>query len=119
MTIALDPVFYGLYAKGSVTKIDVERRAKLPGAVAKCVYRFAMSHKGDRWSGHWATLARSINLAMDKPDKELRRMIRTALAALVKANVLKAGKLDGDIVTMERVHRSLPHRPGSLPASKP
>ena len=119
VTIALDPVFYGLYAKGSVTKLDVERRAKLPGAVAKCVYRFVMSHKGHRWSGHWATLARSINLAMDKPDKELRRMIRTALAALIKAGVLKTGKLDGDIVTMERVHRSLTHRPGELPASNP
>ncbi len=119
VTIALDPVFYGLYAKGSVTKLDVERRAKLPGAVAKCVYRFAMSHKGDRWSGHWATLARSINLPMERPDKKLRHAIRTALAALVKAGVLKAGKLDGDIVVMERVRRSLTHRTGELPNSNP
>lgn len=119
VTIALDPVFYGLYAKGSVTKLDVERRAKLPGAVAKCVYRFVMSHRSDKWAGHWATMARSINLPMDKPDKELRRMIRNALAALVKAGVLKVGKLDGDIVTMERVHRSFAHQPEKLPASKP
>lgn len=106
-TVTVDPVFHGLYSRGSVTKLDVERRSKLPGAVAKCVYRFAMSHRNDRWEGHWMTLARSINLPMDRPDKKLRHSLRTALTALVKSGVLATGTLAGDIVTMVRASRNL------------
>lgn len=108
--VTVDPVFHGLYSQGSVTKLDVERRSKLPGAVAKCVYRFAMSHRNDRWEGHWMTLARAINLDMDRPDKKLRYLLRTALTALVKSGVLTSGTLDGDIVTMVRASRSLRDR---------
>ena len=69
-----------------------------------------MSHRGDHWGGHWITLARAINLPMDKPDKELRRVLRTAIAAMVKAGILKKdSQLEGDVVTLVRVARSLPH----------
>lgn len=118
-TVTVDPVFHGLYSRGSVTKLDVERRAALPGAVAKCVYRFVMSHKNDRWEGHWMTLARAINLPLDRPDKKLRHALRTAFAALVKAGVLKVGKLDGDIVTTVRASRSLADRNRSLADRQP
>lgn len=110
-TVTVDPEFYELYSRGSVTKLDVERRTKLSGAVAKCIYRFVMSHRKDRWEGHWMTLARSINLPLDKPDKELRRMLRTAIAAMVKAGVLtKASRLEGDVVALVRSSRSFAHR---------
>lgn len=109
-TVTVDPVFHGLYSRASVTKLDVERRSKLPGAVAKCVYRFAMSHRSDRWEGHWVTLARAINLPMDRPDKKLRHALRTALTALTNAGVLGTGTLSGDIVTMVRASRSLTDR---------
>ena len=110
-TVTIDPVFHEMYSRGSVTRLDVERRSKLSGSVAKCVYRFAMSHRKDRWEGHWMTLARSVNLPLDKPDKELRRMLRTAIKAMVKAGVLtKASELEGDMVTLVRPARSLPHR---------
>lgn len=109
-TVTVDPVFHALYSRGSVTKLDVERRAKLPGAVAKCVYRFLMSHKADTWKGHWVTLARAINMPMDRPDKLLRHAIRSALASLVKAGVLSSAKLTGDVVTSVRASRSLTNR---------
>lgn len=109
--ITVDPIFHELYTRGSVTRLDVERRAKLPGAVAKCIYRFAMSHKPDRWEGNWMHLARAINLPMDKPDKELRRMLRTALSALIRAGILtKASRLSGEVATLVRSSRSLAHR---------
>lgn len=101
--VTVDPVFYELYSRGSVTRLDVERRAKLPGAVAKCLYRFIMSHKGPKWSGHWMTVARAINLDMDQPDKKLRQMLRGGIAALVKSGVLtKASALEKETLTMVR-----------------
>lgn len=101
--VTVDPVFSELYSRGSVTRLDVERRAKLPGAVAKCLYRFVMSHKGPKWAGHWMTVARAINLDMEQPDKKLRQLLRGGVAALTRAGVLtKASGLEKDTLTLVR-----------------
>ncbi|QAZ69687.1 RepB family plasmid replication initiator protein [Solidesulfovibrio carbinolicus] len=110
VSVTVDPVFHELYSKGSVTRLDVERRSKLAGAVTKCLYRFVMSHKGARWDGHWMTVARAINLDLSQPDKELRRLLRGAVAGMIKAGILAKGSaLKGENLALVRVARTLAH----------
>lgn len=102
--IVLHPLFYELYAKGSVTKLDVMQRAQLPGSVAKCLYRFVMSHRQCEWKGHFITVCRAINLKTNQEEKELKRSIRTGITALIKAKILtQDSKIIEDIVHLVRV----------------
>ena len=107
VSVTVDPIFHELYSRGSVTRLDVERRATLPGAFAKCLYRFVMSHKSDAWKGHWMTVARAINMQMVQPDKKLRQQLRAAVAGMVKAGILtKGSSLKGEVLTLVRAVRT-------------
>lgn len=106
LTVTVNPYFAELYAAGSVNLLDLAKRAELSRPVSKALHRFATSHRGD-WRGHFLTLAAAINLDMDQPQKQLRRLIRQGMTELRKVGVLTTkSKFAGDVVTLAVVQGS-------------
>lgn len=106
LTVTVNPYFAEMYAAGSVNLLDLAKRAELSRPVSKALHRFATSHRGD-WRGHFLTLAAAINLDMDQPPKQLRRLIRQGMTELRKVGVLTTkSKFAGDVVTLAVVQGS-------------
>lgn len=113
LTVVINPYFYEIYAKGNVTRIDVERRMRLKSAIAKALYRFVMSHRDPEWSGHMLTLAAALNLATNRPLPQVRRLIKKAIKDLRKENILtrKSNLFPGDIVKLFRTEEATARMP--------
>jgi len=119
ISITVNPYFHEMYGQGAVTLLDVPTRLKLSGQIARAMHRFICSHRDLRWQGHFLTLAGALNVGVDAPHFEIRRQLKTAITALVKAGVLEArtSGIKGDIVTLTRVKTTLESRSQkSLPA---
>jgi hypothetical protein len=100
LTVTVNPYFAEMYAAGIVNLLDLAKRAELSRPVSKALHRFATSHRGD-WRGHFLTLAAAINLDLERPQFELRRQVKQAMAELRKVGVLAArSKFSADIVTL-------------------
>lgn len=87
--ITINPFFYENFARGSVTLLDVIQRAELRSPIAKSLHRFIMSHKGNVWEGHFLTLAPSLNMDLDQPQKKTKQQIKQAVKKLVDHKLLE------------------------------
>lgn len=107
LRVTVNPFFYEMYIAGTVTLIDVMQRNSLKSAVSKSLHRFIMSHRADKWEGHFLTLANTLNLDSTQPSFQLRRQIKGAIAELVKAGVLTgaSGFSGRDVVSLRRSQR--------------
>ena len=104
LTVTVNPFFYEMYMAGTVTLLDVIKRGRLRSPITKSMYRFIMSHRG-KWSGHFLTLARALNLDHEnQPDKQLRRQLKTAITELTKHGHLEqdSGFISKDIIKLIR-----------------
>ncbi len=88
LVVTVNPYFYECYATGSITLLDIIKRSKLKSPISKALYRFVQSHKGAEWIGHFLTLASTLNLDRNQPDKEIKRYIKRATNELIKNKIL-------------------------------
>ncbi len=106
LEFTINPYFYEAFIGGTVTRIDVIKRASLSSPVAKLLYRFIQSHRDDVWEGHYITLAHSLNLDVDQQAKELRRLLKDAIKRNIEKNIMRADsgflKNSPDIVVLHR-----------------
>ncbi len=106
LSATINPFFYESYYAGTVTMIDVLKRAGLKGSIAKALYRFVQSHrKNPVFTGHFLTLADALNMDRDQPSKKTRQLLKTAILELIKHSILtpESRFIDQDIVKLERV----------------
>ena len=104
LKITLNPYFYEIYMKGNFTLIEIEQRRRLTSPIAKALHRFVLSHRDNTWQGHFLTLAATLNLNIEQATKEIRRLIKLAMAQLIKENILtKQSKfVSQDVVRLDR-----------------
>lgn len=94
VNISLNPYFLALYGANMTTGINLDKRAKLKGDVAKALYRFLETHSGGGVPFGLITLCNAINLNTDQPKAEIRKVIRKSLAELQKQGNVKRWKID-------------------------
>lgn len=107
----INPFFYETYVAGRVTLMDVAKRMSLKGTVAKALYRFVQSQRGNPvFEGHFLTLADALNMDREQLPKQLRRLLKTAISELVRQGILmkKSGFVDQDIIRLNRTPEALP-----------
>jgi hypothetical protein len=105
LVITVNPFFREFYLQERVTPLDVLRRAELKSPISKALYRFIQSHRNPKWGpAHYLTLAKSLNLDLDQPERQLRRQIKTAIQDLTTRNILTdESKFEGkDLVVLCR-----------------
>ena len=104
LKITLNPYFYEIYMKGNFTLIEIEQRMRLTSPIAKALHRFILSHRDNTWQGHFLTLAATLNLNVEQPAFEIRRLIKLSINQLIKENILsKRSKfISQDIIRLER-----------------
>jgi hypothetical protein len=106
VVISVNPYFFHTYNQGAITLIDVMERSTLKSPVAKCLHRFMRSHQAERWKGHFLTLATTLNLDLDQPNKEVKRYIKRAIDELRQVGFLAKGsgfpKATPDVVVLVR-----------------
>ena len=105
LCVTINPFFYETYLAGRITMMDVTRRLGLKGILAKALYRFVTSQRGNpAFAGHFLTLADALNMDREQPAYITRHQIKTAINELIRHNVLtkKSGFVDQDIVKLAR-----------------
>lgn len=105
LKVTVNPFFREFYIRERITKIDVEKRAELKSPISKAIYRFSQSHRDDIWGpAHYLTLAKSINMNLDQPEKQIRRQIKTAISDLIGRGILTAdsGFVSRDMLKLVR-----------------
>ncbi len=104
LKITVNPYFYEVFVVGTVTLIDVVERAKLKSPIAKSLMRFLQSHRAGQWGpAHYLTLARTLNLDLEQPPKQIRRLLKGAIDELLKTGWLSAGDFESkDLVSFTR-----------------
>ncbi len=101
--ITVNSYFLALYGANMTTGIDLDKRAKLKGDVAKALYRFLETHTGGGVPFGLATLILAINLNTEQPLFTIRKIVRNALAELQKNGIIKRWKIDkNDLVHIFR-----------------
>jgi hypothetical protein len=111
LTATINPFFYETYMAGTVTWLDVVKRIRLKGVIAKALYRFVQSHRTNPvFQGHYLTLVDALNMDREQPAYEVRRQLKTAIAELIRQGILtkKSRFREQDIVTLERAPEALP-----------
>lgn len=111
LSVTVNPFFYEAYYAGTVTMIDVLKRAELKGNIAKALYRFVQSHrKNPVFTGHFLTLAQALNIDIEQHAFEIRRYLKKAISELIKHNILnnKSKFIEQDIILLERTCDSFP-----------
>ena len=112
LTATINPFFYETYMAGRITLMDVAKRMRLKGTIAKALYRFIQSQQHAIFTCHFLTLADALNMDREQPGKEVRRQLKTAINELVRHGVLmkKSGFVEQDIIKLERTAQALPER---------
>lgn len=87
----INPFFYRHFMAGSLTRIDLKKRASLIMPIAKHMYRFMKSHQADVWHGHYMKLAEALNIDLDLPAKEIRRYIKNAVSRNIEKGTFLPG----------------------------
>jgi len=111
LSVAINPFFYETYYAGRVTLVDVAKRMSLKGAISKALYRFVQSHKANPvFTGHFLTLADTLNMDREQPQRKMRQLLKTAINELIRKGVLmkKSGFVDTDIIKLNRAPEALP-----------
>lgn len=92
--IYMNPYFVALYGANLTTGIDLDKRAKIKGDVAKALYRFLETHTGSGVPFGLMTLCHAINVNVEQQIYEIRKVIRKALSELQKQGHVKRWKID-------------------------
>ena len=110
--VCVNPYFFEQYIAGTVTLIDVLERQKLKSPIAKSLMRFMQSHRGEKWgAAHFLTLARTLNLDLEQPPREIRRLLKGAIDGLLKSGWLSAGGFESkDMVSLTRATKASTRR---------
>lgn len=112
LSATINPFFYETYFSGHVSLMDVQKRMAIGGSIAKGLYRFVQSHssKTPLWTGHFLTLAQTLNMNTEQPAFKLRQLLKTAINELVTQGILakQSRIMKQDIVTLYRVDGALP-----------
>lgn len=94
VSVFLNPYFLALYGANMTTGLNLDKRAKLKGDVAKALYRFLETHSGGGVPFGLITLCNAVNLNTDQPKAEIRKVVRKSLAELQKQGNIKRWKID-------------------------
>lgn len=112
LSATINPFFYETYFSGTVTLMDVQKRMAISGSIAKGLYRFVQSHsaKSPLWTGHFLTLAQTLNMDTEQPAFKIRQLLKNAINELVAQGVLtkQSRIMRQDIVTLDRALGALP-----------
>lgn len=112
LSATINPFFYETYFSGSVSLMDVQKRMAIGGSIAKGLYRFVQSHssKAPLWTGHFLTLAQTLNMNTEQPGKKIRELLKKAINELVAQGILtkQSRMMKQDIVTLYRADGALP-----------
>ena len=104
LTVTVNPYFHEMYMAGSITLLDVIRRARLKSPIAKSLDRFIQSHRDKSWRGHIITLAVALNLDLEQPMKQTRRQIKDSINILINNGILEpSSTVKNDIVTLAKI----------------
>lgn len=117
----INPFFYEAYYAGTVTMIDVLKRVKLKGNIAKALYRFVQSHKKNPvFTGHFLTLADALNMDREQPLWKTRQLLKSSITELIKNTILTKNSyfIDQDIIILERSHTTFPIKQLESPTPK-
>jgi hypothetical protein len=108
LTVTVNPYFCEMFVAGTVTLLDVIERAKLRSPIAKSLMRFMQSQRNNQWGpAHYLTLTRTLNLDLDQPAKQIRRLLKGAIDELLKSGWLSAGGFESkDLVSLTRADKS-------------
>ena len=108
LTVTVNPYFCEKFVAGTVTLIDVIERAKLRSPIAKSLMRFMQSQRNIQWGpAHYLTLARTLNLDLEQPPFQIRRLLKGAIDELLKSGWLSAGGFESkDLVSLTRAANS-------------
>jgi hypothetical protein len=92
--VEIAPHFLAKLDLGLITSIDLKFRSQIRGDIGKALHRVLESqrdfYKKGRWSVSLLELCQQINIAK-APIFEIRRMIRLAMAELIRLHYLKQG----------------------------
>jgi hypothetical protein len=112
LSATINPFFYETYFSGHVTLMDVQKRMAIGGSIAKGLYRFVQSHssKSPLWTGHFLTLAQTLNMDTEQPAFRIRHLLKKAINELVAQGILtkQSRMIKQDIVTLYRANAALP-----------
>mgnify|MGYP002641439363 CR=1 FL=1 len=100
MKISFNPYFLEMFGAGFITNLDLKLRAGLKGDISKSLYRFYQGQRDYEYRCHMLTLARAINMNLETPSYEIRRLLRKALSELKRSGYLKRWTMPKDIVTV-------------------
>lgn len=110
LSVSLNPYFHEVFQLNAYTLIEMEKRMKIGVPIGKALYRFVSSQR-DGWHGHYMTLAKVLNLGIQRPNFRIRDDIRTAIRILVSEKILsKRSCLDGEIVNLIPQNPSFPQK---------
>lgn len=109
LTVTCNKYFYEQFIEGNITLLDVIERAKLKKPTSKALYRFTMSHKGRTWQGHFITLAKTLNLDIERPKRKIRDTLKRAIDELIKAKIItnQSKFISREIIYLERCYKAL------------
>lgn len=112
LTVTINPYFYEQYIQGTVTLIDVLERARIKSPIAKALMRFMKSHRDDTWGpGHYLTVGKALNLDLEQPAFQIRRLLKGAMKELVGLGLLTEGEfVSTDLVKITRRPRNAKHK---------
>ena len=100
LQVTVNNYFIETYSN-SFAFIDLKLRNQLKGDIAKALLRFYSSQSHDTFSCHILTLASAINLDVNQPLYQIRRLFRNGHKELVKQGCLKRYKIDkADVVAI-------------------
>lgn len=103
LNFTISPFFYNAFLKGAVTMLNATTRLKLRSPTARVLYRFVMSQKNDvAYKGSFKLLSQALNIEQEQPDWSIRRLLKEAIATLIKNNILsKSSKfIDKNIIIL-------------------
>jgi len=86
--VTLNPYFIQMYTESFITNIDFNLRKRLKSDIAKVLYRFYESQRGDTYNCHILTIAKAINISLHLPLYKIRDRIRRAHAELKRCGYL-------------------------------
>lgn len=111
LDVIINPYFYQMYEKKDITLINLDYRAKIKSQIGKALYRFLQSHK-DEWTGKISTLATTLNINPELPNKKIKERIKDAINELKKLKLIsvKSSIIEGNLVTLKKLKKPLKNK---------
>lgn len=94
--IEVNTFFLNTYLEGLISTIDIGFRRSLKGSIAKELYRFLRCHPGCQHEFHFHTIARAINMNLDREARKIKADLKSAFTELKTKGYLEKFILKGD-----------------------